>query len=582
MMSKTLLDAPSLEILDLLSDDPAIWPISIDEVRKESLRRLQSIRPPGGVFARVRTSRSTNEYLLRAYGALRDSVRLDIASDPQVSAYQWIWYLRRLPKAIFQGELKTTYPYDSSLAGVVSGWAPSLSTSPPVAADGALAYPVTKPILKAVLRLCAWTLLLSEFHAALRWSSKGVLFTFLGDFPVPIADPTSAQRAAVRDYDSRVARGPMAFLGAMTTPLGGSAMVKQLAVLNPDTPRLFAIVPIEDTEMSIPIPGVPKNQRPQTLAGYVPFIVDTAGFVELTQSPEFANSIWPASVPPLLQLLALSGLMFVRRPNWLVNAMQRGYVLDRRSKVDEILTDALPQLTDRILAPAFPTISFSRTPAQFWAELSAIRGEDLPLASGPIVREAGAEMVCLDLWAATARLNRDLQITESGGARANVRAKRFEDAVQLVIDASPWSPSSKARELRKVLRLGGEALTDIDAVAEYGATLLLVSCKALFYTPQYDAGVYSAIRNAMTTVDAAITTLDRVLANPLGDNYTLTDFQVIQTAVCTPQPVFMPVGPATRKFRGLPRACSIDELRRWLEHPPKRATPRQRRRAKRR
>ena len=154
------------------------------------------------------------------------------------------------------------------------------------------------------------------------------------------------------------------------------------------------------------------------------------------------------------------------------------------------------------------------------------------------------------------------------------------------IDESVWKPSAATRLLRKPLRLGGAYLTDIDAVGERNGELLLVSCKWIAYTPQYDAGVYSVVRNASTTVVSAIDTLERLLGDRIGDNYDLTSYKAIHTVVCTPHPLWVPIGQATAQpSKGLYRACSIAELRRWLGSPAKssrRLTRPRRRRKKRR
>jgi hypothetical protein len=320
--------------------------------------------------------------------------------------------------------LATTYGYDSLLAELISGWAPTASTSPTSWTEGYLTYPVSRPILKEVLRLCAWTLVLSELHTALRWSSKDVNFEFDDAIPTPIADPTNDERAAVSLYDRRVEEGPMSFLGGMATrsaipssPLGttDTESVKD--------PYLIAVVPIENTEVRIPLVGVRVEQRPKTLAAYSPVPVATAELAALCQSAELKDAAWPQSIPFLLQLLALLGVMFLRQPTWLVNTMQRGYFLATKSVLDQVLEETLPTLSEKLLIPTFPNLRFTRTPSDFLLGLRSIRGTDLPLIPGPIVRDAGPERLCLDLWAATARLNKDLQITEPGGSSANLRSR---------------------------------------------------------------------------------------------------------------------------------------------------------------
>jgi hypothetical protein len=563
---KTHVDQPALDLLDLFSEDPGIWPRAIDEVRRESIDILRPLRPPRGVIARLRSSEATYEYLVEANRVARDRVRFEVSANLGYSAYRWIWYLRRLPKAIFGGTLKTTYGYDSLLADVISGWAPSAATQPPGSALGYVTFPLNRAVLSDVLRLCAWAILLSEIHSAIRWSSKNIEFQFLDEMPIPIANPRPHELAAVNLYDRRMERRPMSFLGGMAS----QPSLRQRAPAHPAADHrvdavLTAIVPIQDKRLRIPLFGVPIRQRPFLWASYAPVVVDTAEFGALCRTPEFEGADWPDSVPALLLLLASIGVTFLRNSGWLANAMQRGYFVARQSDLESQFAELAPRVADEILRPNFPTLRFARSFTELWNSLSSIEGLDFPVAAGPILRAAGENTFCVDLWAATARLNRDLHMNEQGGPRANVRARRFEDAVQRVIDSSPWRPSSQTRGLRKVLRREQRQLTDIDAVGEHDGTVLLVSCKALFYPAAYDAGDYSVVRNAATTVADAIAVLDDVVANPVGDNYDLTAFKSVRSLVCVPTPLYTQRGRATRhEMKGIRRVSSIDELRLWL------------------
>ena len=81
MASQILLDKPGLEILDMLSEDPGMWSEAMHTVHAEALERMRSLLPPGKIFARRRTARATNEYLVRAYGLIRDAVQFEVATN---------------------------------------------------------------------------------------------------------------------------------------------------------------------------------------------------------------------------------------------------------------------------------------------------------------------------------------------------------------------------------------------------------------------------------------------------------------------------------------------------------------------
>jgi hypothetical protein len=579
-------DQPTLEILDLLSSTPTLWPDALETVRLEALGIVRRILPPGGVHLRRRPSLSTYDYLRLAYAAVRDKVKFELASNLAISSYEWLWYLRRLPRAIFQGELRTTYGYDSILAEVLAGWAPQIARSAPISQqDGTLAFPVNRSILSDVLRLGAWTILLSEGHAAIRWSSKGVEFAFSDHLPFPLAMPNTTQRRAVRLYDRRMEKEPMSFFGSMTTTQTLDRHAKDArGAVNSDKPLLFAVAPIRQTMVHVPIARVPRGQWPRTVARYAPLGVSTERLVNLGQAIDLRLLSWPASVPTLLQLLAMSPLLFALNPGWLANVLQRGYFVARWSAMNELMDSGVFAGSLSDLANEFPTLEFATSQTEFWTRLQTIGGTDLPLAAGPVVRLSGDEFVAVDLWTATTRLNHDLQIRESGGHSINVRSSNFEDAVQDAINETRWRPTASTLGLRKRLRRGEKNFTDIDAVGEHNGSLLVVSCKFLVYSPEYDAGVYSVVRNAASTVLQGIRSLDHLILHPVGDNYDLSQFRTIYSIVCTPRPIYVPAGPATATELGdLRRSCSLDELRRGLaSRPGVRPSPRKQRRKRRR
>src|SRR5712691_2618949 len=52
-----------------------------------------------------------------------------IASVAGYNCLRWLWYLRRLPRHIFQGVLPTTYGYDTALAEILSGYGGTEATA---------------------------------------------------------------------------------------------------------------------------------------------------------------------------------------------------------------------------------------------------------------------------------------------------------------------------------------------------------------------------------------------------------------------------------------------------------------------
>ena len=119
------------------------------------------------------------------------------------------------------------------------------------------------------------------------------------------------------------------------------------------------------------------------------------------------------------------------------------------------------------------------------------------------------------------------------------------------------------------MRLSGRDLTDVDALGVNGNTILLVSCKSIVYSPEYDAGEFRIVRNVATVVNDAVKYWHDIMRllreNGRGDNFDFTTFDNILGVVCTPFVVFTSDESALREITdGLRAAVSLDELNRWL------------------
>jgi hypothetical protein len=201
--------------------------------------------------------------------------------------------------------------------------------------------------------------------------------------------------------------------------------------------------------------------------------------------------------------------------------------------------------------------------------LLKMKGEIWPMTPGPPLRAEG-DRLFVDLYSATNQLNGALQLPARGGAIANTRSQHFENSVQDLIDRSQWRPNEIIRRYRqRPMRYHGDSLTDIDAIGCYGRILLLVSCKSIDYSPQYDVGEYRLVRNVVSLVEEAIKSWNRKCEffrqSLVGDNYDFRGFDKIIGVVCTPHVMYTPIGVSTQPIAdGLLAAASLSELNNWL------------------
>jgi hypothetical protein len=131
---------------------------------------------------------------------------------------------------------------------------------------------------------------------------------------------------------------------------------------------------------------------------------------------------------------------------------------------------------------------------------------------GPALR-AGDDSFCVDLLSACLRLESTLaEGTAGGGSVSGSRGRTWEEAVQATIDSSKCRPTGDARKLiSKKLRIHRQALTDVDAVAIRGKSLLIVSCKSWQLSIRYENGDFHTRKNKARDLVVAAAKLHRDL-----------------------------------------------------------------------
>jgi hypothetical protein len=169
-----------------------------------------------------------------------------------------------------------------------------------------------------------------------------------------------------------------------------------------------------------------------------------------------------------------------------------------------------------------------------------------------------------DLAVASAILPQTLERAQQGAA-ANVWGESFEHQVQDLIDNSPWRPPDRFRSLiKKKIREQGRTITDIDAVAVRGNTLLLIDCKAFQATDAFMRGEYGAVETMRRKVEEAseawhsriqlIRSRPELLGIQIPANYFLEGLVVI------PFVPFVRSGPAMARVGDLLHVSSINEV----------------------
>lgn len=219
-------------------------------------------------------------------------------------------------------------------------------------------------------------------------------------------------------------------------------------------------------------------------------------------------------------------------------------------KAPSMMSDSLPRSADEALATLFES------------SLTMRRG--LGVAARPM--EHG---LLIDLRAITSALHFGLLIDKSGGGAVNVLGHAFEPYVQEIVDAAiPGNGDSPHRGLRgRTLMRMGRPVTDIDAVADIGSVLVLISCKAFENTAEAQKGLFQAVRSVDTRISNALddwaTRIRKLQNNPEGDNYNFRGKRLVGMLV-TPQFVYSSHAAVNKRISQSPYLLgymSVAELR---------------------
>lgn len=485
------------------------------------------------------------------------------------SSLRWLWLLRRLPDWVFEGYYTTTHGYDTGLAETIAGAATGRSRGQ-LLDDCQWAYPIDATVVRRLARHCACSIFLSELHQNYRWAGKGATFEFRrGQMPDRVRD--DALQTSVYLYDERVEKfgggrmGTEVFVPTVDLRelLGTSDkdLFSGIFIWCPVRQAKEVLVPLVDAEVG---DGklLTATIRPRHM--FAP--ISLASIQALIDDVPNGQTIFDKHAAALLFLLAASMLHVFAHRAGLKSISQTGYLLLREEMFRARMFDAfgvMPKPIRQILDSASVTSAGEAVEL-----LGTMAGRAWPLESGPILHRDG-EILAVDLIAASRRAS-TMVYPNRQGALANVRSAHFELRVQAAIDSSRYAPPSDIGLLRgRTLRRHGQNITDLDAIARVGDSLLLISCKSIIYSPEYDVGEYRSVRNAAERVALGVKKWRDILTalgeNPVGDNFDLSGWNFLGV-VCTPNVVWTQVGPCTNfVLSGLRAAVSLAELQAWLE-----------------
>lgn len=519
---------------------------------------------------------------------------------PHIQAYsamRWMYYLRRTPNPVFSGDLHSTVANNRALAEIYAQRSERVEEARWGGAG--FEFSLDDSTLRHVARFAAFVIIMNDLQVDFRFASKGCEYAF-GTERVPKSSPWGTKAASLLTFKAKSPADAISLPrrvdsdeivaaariydqrhNVRSTFLGHALMRAGLADTTDAKNKPPEYMTLREaiwslTEETLISPQELLEGHPfadmvkegmKALVRFGPTGIELDALFDLYRLPAMAAiNIDDSAVLNLITLL-LGGRLLESRRFAALRVMELGYFVVDPDEWDALANGEYASVCDRIRT-ALPQLNAPATFELFSAACHAYRGSAWPIVHGNPVRST-PNYVCIDMWAASMGFITALQFPKVQGQVANERATWFEDVVQELIDTTPWT-APEIRSLRqKPLTLGGKTLTDIDAIGTQGRDLLIVSCKSIPYTMDYDRGVYNAIRNAESTVVNAVAHWKRIVetldANRVGDTYDLSCFDRIIGVVCTPFAVYTKSEEALSTTTGSLRwASSFDEVAHFL------------------
>ena len=512
---------------------------------------------------KVAASKSTKTQLIPALEGLRilraahekmeKILKAEIEND---SKYKWLWFLRRVPNHIFDetGNLISTVIQRRKLAeALICKFCNDKIDGNINKHTKCIEFKVDEKTMQRVLSFCFGVKRLDHLQVLMRWGGKVDSFKFSGKYCLPIYIASPETRKAVELYDARLESETFNF-----TRLGTALKIAKTIDSSEICHLKLAFKPYRRH----------TNIDRVEVRNYIVESVSIDDLIRFLDHKRIESiEIWTPLVASIIIMLSVC-MDEVRGGTVSPSLFLCGYITIDFDRLEDAISRIIPILGKKFVNNiSIPAMSAKK----IYYILSKSVTKTLPLIPSLLVTESEYGMV-FNVFAGVQRLVYELEYPSGDGDVANYRGDDFELSVQHLIDNSPWKPCKEIRGLqrRKIKRLNGTVLTDIDAIGEKAQDLLIVSCKSKLFTSRYDDGNRSCVSSGIDVIEKAITKMnevvDYIVNNKSGKNYQFSNYKNIIGVVCTPNVLYVKIGECTRNVAsGLPYYVSYSELERWLE-----------------
>lgn len=525
-----------------------------------------------------RTAEEVEHYLTNALAiVLTDLEELANAHPPAF----WLWGLRRIPRQAYGND--HLHRRDAARLTLIAA-AHSIDKAYFSAPHNVFTDdPTALLAARDLLAFCAAGRILAQVCNQLVQVSVGDPFSF----PIGSSIPRRVENAevittqtALDVYNQRVrSEHDRDDLG---TFLRLGTRVRRLEPADNGPYALMLWYPMRTDE---PIVGELNNEP--LLVNFAPMTLSMKEWWRLTHIPELPfEEVWwkrddsgKAAAATMLLLRLIQQIVREGRQGMQILALVHayGYLPIERDTFIAWASQHLPS-QKTIIENLLPHTPVPATCEQLLVVLDELTGEVWPTRSGPIVYRNGGQIL-IDVVAASDRMEDLFEYRDIQAGMDKRRATHFELVVQQFIDDSGldrWQPPEKIRQLRGKELKHNEwptdkgRITDLDAVATHGNSIVLIDCKSSVYATAYIHGgtrstSYTASENLRGKMVAWQKKVSWLASHRKGATYDFTNYTTFVPVVCIPQPLILYGDEITRELEELPGLRAVSTLREIID-----------------
>lgn len=451
----------------------------------------------------------------------------------KLSPSTWLWYLRRVDPSVVAGSLPTTPINVMRVAENISMSSRRSFLNDKIRTETPFSFALDSDQARTVAKLVAFSEYVNRLENHIRRAAKGQAFDF-SVIGIPEVIEESRLEGALEAYDSR--------------SFASNAIVWHPSIeynrWPPALPQLMALATRNVAGWDDRTGWVRVSDSIEEAAVFGQFDLIFSRLSDTGTSINLAGSAAGMKNPRVAAcLVALSNAVArytIEMPHVGAVVPAFGYVIIHHGDLIDFLKRALEEDPWGPLDQIWSSIEASEV-------VKTLKRHPEPgaaSAGGAIIRSCLVGQM-IDLFSLSCEIHESLRVdAQFGGQWVNAAAFDFELAVQRAIDISNYRPSVGISKIRGVTLLGPDGpITDIDAVMEIGSTLVVVSCKKVESSQDFDRGEYNRIRNNESTIVSALSDWSRITGYlrdcPRGRNYDFTEFDNIQGIVVSPGTVFL-------------------------------------------